>query len=127
MANNPIATALGVQNVVEVIPYTPVAVTENDVEEARASIVELARKASGSVEEMFSILQAMNDPKMYSAAASFIKAVADVNERVIKIAEKKSPETNDAKVVNNNVFFGSTTSPLEVTTSPLLCLLSFLH
>jgi len=114
MANNPIATALGVQNVVEVIPYTPVAVTENDVEEARASIVELARKASGSVEEMFSILQAMNDPKMYSAAASFIKAVADVNERVIKIAEKKSPETNDAKVVNNNVFFGSTEEYLRL-------------
>lgn len=89
-----------------------------DFDQTRANLREMIEQSMEALPDMFNTLSQMQDPKMYMAAATFIKAIQDLNTDLVKIHKDKS-SSNDAQaqpsigqqtnnVTHNVVFHGST-------------------
>jgi hypothetical protein len=100
---------------------------EDDYQEARSNMKELISQAMEMVPEMVELTRQSQSDKMYSAAASFIKAAADLNISLSKLskeikrqpAPKGAPGQPETPLVqhntqNNIVFNGSTEEFLDM-------------
>lgn len=101
---------------------------EDDYQEARSNLKELIGQMMEQVPDLINLTQQSQTDKMYSAAASFIKAAADLNISLSKLSKEikrpdkpkgSSNQPGEAAPVqqvtqNNNVFVGSTEDFLEM-------------
>ena len=100
---------------------------EDDYQEARSNLKELIGQMMEQIPDLINVTQQAQTDKMYSAAASFIKAAADLNISLSKLSKEiKKPDkvkgerqqTGDQPVQqvtqNNNVFVGSTEDFLDM-------------
>lgn len=93
-----------------------------DFNQSRDNIREMIEQAMGALPDMFNVLGQTQDPKMYMAAATFLKTVQDLNVDLVKIHKEKSNTpapttpgtTNIQETTNNVVFVGSTEEYLRM-------------
>lgn len=128
-----ISQTLGAATAISTIPRPEpskeVAVTESpevedDYQEARSNLKELIGQMMEQVPDLINVTQQAQSDKMYQAAASFIKATADLNISLSKLSKeikRTKPERNQESSVpstvvqnNNNVFVGSTEEFLDM-------------
>jgi hypothetical protein len=87
---------------------------ENDLDFARENLYDAVVKSQAAVEDMIAIAQQSQHPKAYEVLNSLIKTFADVSSGIADLQLKKqrlsgkAPAEDGNKVVNNNLFVGST-------------------
>jgi hypothetical protein len=87
---------------------------ENDLDFARENLYDAVVKSQAAVEDMIAIAQQSQHPKAYEVLNSLIKTFADVSSGIADLQLKKqrlngkAPAEDSSKVVNNNLFVGST-------------------
>jgi len=87
---------------------------ENDLDFARENLYDAVVKSQAAVEDMIAIAQQSQHPKAYEVLNSLIKTFADVSSGIADLQLKKqrlngkAPAEDGSKVVNNNLFVGST-------------------
>jgi hypothetical protein len=87
---------------------------ENDLDFARENLYDAVVKSQAAVEDMIAIAQQSQHPKAYEVLNSLIKTFADVSAGIADLQLKKqrlqgkAPAEENGKVVNNNLFVGST-------------------
>lgn len=87
---------------------------ENDLDFARENLYDAVVKSQAAVEDMIAIAQQSQHPKAYEVLNSLIKTFADVSAGIADLQLKKqrlqgkAPTEEGNKVVNNNLFVGST-------------------
>lgn len=102
---------------------------ENDYQEARSNLKELIGQAMEYIPEVMELTKQAQSDKMINAAATFIKAAADLNLSLSKLSKEiktKKPEKSNGQgggetpapiqqiTQNNNVFVGSTEDFLDM-------------
>lgn len=86
---------------------------ENDLDFARENLYDAVVKSQAAVEDMILIAQQSQHPKAYEVLNSLIKTFADVSSGIADLQLKKQrlqgkQQEDPGKVVNNNLFVGST-------------------
>lgn len=84
---------------------------ENDATQAREGLYDALTKSQAAVEDMMSIAQQSQHPKAYEILNQAIKTMADISMGLVDLQIKKQRlvgKPADQKVVNNNLFVGST-------------------
>lgn len=87
---------------------------EDDLDFARENLYDAVVKSQAAVEDMIQIAQQSQHPKAYEVLNSLIKTFADVSSGIADLQLKKQrlqgkQQTEEpGKVVNNNLFVGST-------------------
>ena len=93
---------------------------ENDLDFARENLYDAVVKSQAAVEDMIAIAQQSQHPKAYEVLNSLIKTFADVSSGIADLQLKKqrlngkAPGEDGSKVVNNNLFVGSTADLLKM-------------
>lgn len=100
---------------------------DDDYQEARSNLKELITQAMEMVPEMVELTRQSQSDKMYSAAATFIKAAADLNISMSKLSKeiKRVPQPKGTGIAeqpqqvqniqnNTSVFVGSTEDFLDM-------------
>ena len=110
---------------VKVISDVQVSVTEADIiridesiDYATTTIKETIEQASDELPNLLQLAQDQQCPKMYQAAANFMKAMSDMSKTLVEIAGTKKPTTQpEAKqlVQNNTTVTNNTTNYLSAT------------
>lgn len=110
---------------VKVISDVQVSVTEADIiridesiEYATTTIKETIEQASDELPNLLQLAQDQQCPKMYQAAANFMKAMSDMSKTLVEIAGTKKPAAQpEAKqlVQNNTTVTNNTTNYLSAT------------
>jgi hypothetical protein len=84
---------------------------DNDVENARDGLYDALDMSKQAVQDMITIAQQSQHPKAYEVLNSAIKTMADISIGLADLQIKKQRLVGkpvDQKVVNNNLFVGST-------------------
>lgn len=88
---------------------------DNDLDFARENLYDAVVKSQAAVEDMILIAQQSQHPKAYEVLNSLIKTFADVSSGIADLQLKKQrlqgkqgQDEGSGKVVNNNLFVGST-------------------
>lgn len=110
---------------VKVISDVQVSVTEADIiridesiDYATTTIKETIEQASDELPNLLQLAQDQQCPKMYQAAANFMKAMSDMSKTLVEIAGTKKPTAQpEAKqlVQNNTTVTNNTTNYLSAT------------
>lgn len=97
---------------------------EDDYQTARSNLKELIDQMMENVPDIISVMQQSQTDRMYNAAATFVKAAADLNVSLSKLSMdvkkkkgKESPIQEAPRQVtqsNTNVFVGSTENFLDI-------------
>lgn len=84
----------------------------DDLDFARENLYDAVVKSQAAVEDMIQIAQQSQHPKAYEVLNSLIKTFADVSSGIADLQLKKQrlqgKQEDPNKVVNNNLFVGST-------------------
>ena len=85
---------------------------KQDYEISRAQLHNLVMKGQEAVDGMLDVARASDHPRAYEVAATTIKAVGDVTDKLIdlqgKMKELDKEEKKGPSTVNNTMFVGST-------------------
>ena len=85
---------------------------KHDYEVSRAALHSLVMKGQEAVDGILEVAQASDHPRAYEVAATTIKAVGDVTDKLIdlqgKMKELDKEEKKGPSTVNNTMFVGST-------------------
>lgn len=86
---------------------------DDDLDFARENLYDAVVKSQAAVEDMIQIAQQSQHPKAYEVLNSLIKTFADVSSGIADLQLKKQrlngkQQEDPNKVVNNNLFVGST-------------------
>jgi hypothetical protein len=96
----------------ERLETTTVDQSVTDLTYVRENLYEAITKSQAAVDEMLSIAQQSQHPKSYEVLNNIIKTYADISMNLAELHLKKqkliSPVQEESKVVNNNLFVGST-------------------
>lgn len=66
---------------------------EEDYLTARKNLKELVEKGMIIIPDMFAVMTATQDPKMYQAAAAVLKSVASLNAQMMDVSSKREKNT----------------------------------
>lgn len=125
MSNEIIAKNLGVfvsDDTPEEMPSKfesmPAIVIEDNKEEqdylyARENFYNVIEKGTDALEQMLDVAKASEHPRAYEVVSTIMKTLIDANKDLVamsvkKADSKKSGETDNNAVTNNNLFVGST-------------------
>lgn len=122
MSSNSISKALGLTPVAKNgdirLVNAPQTDTDNeeariDVDRAREGLYNAREMSETALEEMINIANKSQNAKAYEILNSMIKTFADINMSLAELQQRKQKivaqeSGEDKKVVNNNVFIGST-------------------
>lgn len=93
----------------------------HDMETARQNIHHLIQKGNVVLDDLINVAQQSQHPRAYEVTANMIKTLADINQSLIDLQEKKKKlsikEPEAEKIVNNNLYVGSTNDLLELLKS----------
>jgi len=86
---------------------------ETDYEYVRANLYTLIDKGQEAASGILELAQNTDHPRAYEVAATTIKSVADVAEKLIDLQKKmkdlkEEPKSSSPTTVNNTMFVGST-------------------
>ena len=85
---------------------------QQDYETSRAQLHNLVMKGQEAVDGILDVARASDHPRAYEVAATTIKAVGDVTDKLIdlqgKMKELDKEEKKGPSTVNNTMFVGST-------------------
>ena len=85
---------------------------QQDYETSRAQLHSLVMKGQEAVDGILDVARASDHPRAYEVAATTIKAVGDVTDKLIdlqgKMKELDKEEKKGPSTVNNTMFVGST-------------------
>ena len=85
----------------------------SDYEESRKTLKEIVEKGAGAIDDILAIARESEHPRAFEVAATLIKNVADVNEKLLNM-QKQMKEITGAKNSGNlnvgkaAIFVGST-------------------
>lgn len=88
-----------------------------DLDYARKNTLDLIEQGQKGLENMISIADQSQHPRAYEVLSNYLRTLSDLNKNLLEISEKKSEQKEEAmetaKVINQNVFVGSTAELLE--------------
>jgi hypothetical protein len=116
---DPIGTAFGLEplqaNEILVVDAPSDDTESYDMETARQNIHHLIQKGTIVLDDMIDVARQSQHPRAFEVTANLIKTLADVNQSLIDLQEKKKKlsikeekTSVQAETVNNNMFVGST-------------------
>jgi hypothetical protein len=125
-----IADALDIEPIVEypaipahVIPKSTEQDIDDDYEYARSNLYNLIEKGNYAMNGILEVARESQHPRAYEVAASLIKNIGDVNDKLLNLQKMKndleskikneSGEAAPSVHVNNAVFVGSTSDLLK--------------
>lgn len=114
MNNDPIANALDLTPIQEVLPKQIFQTThvESDYDFARTNMINVIDKGREALDDMLGVAQMSQQPRAYEVIATLIKTLSDSNKDLLELSKKvkelKSDDDQGPKTVNNNLFVGST-------------------
>lgn len=114
MNNDPIANALDLTPIQEVLPKQISQTThvESDYDFARTNMINVIDKGREALDDMLGVAQMSQQPRAYEVIATLIKTLSDSNKDLLELSKKvkelKSDDDQGPKTVNNNLFVGST-------------------
>ena len=114
MNNDPIADALDLTPIQEVLPkqISQVTPVESDYDFARSNLINVIDKGREALDDMLGVAQMSQQPRAYEVIATLIKTLSDSNKDLLELSKKvkelKSDDDQGPKTVNNNLFVGST-------------------
>jgi hypothetical protein len=92
---------------------------EEDFRTVRKNLLELIEDAQDVLKDSISLARSSDQPRAYEVVGSLIKQIADINKDLLEIKKskkeicsKKEEEPKD-KIINNNLFVGSTKDAQE--------------
>ena len=90
-----------------------------DMETARQNIHHLIQKGNVVLDEMITVAQQSQHPRAFEVTANLIKTLADVNQSLIDLQEKRKKlaikeEDKNPTTVTNNLLVGSTAEMQEM-------------
>lgn len=108
-------------------PLVPLAVgvdtLDEDVEVARQNIKLALATAQDAIMDLANIAKTAESPRAFEVLGQFVKTISDTSKDLVELQQKKQDARKRAakvdgpstgKVVNNNVFVGSTTDLLKM-------------
>jgi hypothetical protein len=88
---------------------------KTDFTTARNNILELINAGKISLDNLVNLASQAQHPRMYEVLAGLIKTLVDANKDLLEIQSKireihnsDTPHNTDNKIINNNLFVGST-------------------
>jgi hypothetical protein len=116
---DPIGSAFGLEplqaNEILVVDAPSEDTESYDMETARQNIHHLIQKGTIVLDDMIDVARQSQHPRAFEVTANLIKTLADVNQSLIDLQEKKKKlsikeekTSVQAETVNNNMFVGST-------------------
>jgi hypothetical protein len=89
-----------------------------DIKFVRDNLYDLITSGHGAIDQMMSIADQSQHPRAYEVLANMIKTMVETNKDLLDIHKKKQEirpkDQRDDKVVNNNLFVGSTNDILKL-------------
>lgn len=84
-----------------------------DFEYARGNFYNVIEKGTQALEDMLDVAKASEHPRAYEVVSTIMKTLIDANKDLVSMSNKhtdaqQTPESNNGKTVNNNLFVGST-------------------
>jgi hypothetical protein len=118
---DPIAKTLDLEpyvpDVVDTVPYDQI---DDDYEYARKNIIDVISKGQEALDNIADVAQQSESARAYEVTTNLIKTLVDANKDLLELAKKKKelkgPGSNNepGKVVNNNMYVGSTAELLKM-------------
>lgn len=112
-----ISKALGLQPI-ELQKQITAAVHDatDDTEQASNNLKALIGKGNESFDELLQLANALENPRAYEVAATFLKTLVDANRELADLAMKKSEKNinQDNRQIHNHMYVGSTAELLKM-------------
>lgn len=111
-----ISKALGLQPMLQKQLVTAINDAADDTEQASNNLKELITKGNDSFDELLQLASALENPRAYEVAATFLKTLVDANRELADLSIKKSEKnvTQDNRQVHNHMYVGSTADLLKM-------------
>lgn len=88
----------------------------DDTDQASTNLKELISKGNNSFDELLQLASALENPRAYEVAATFLKTLVDANRELADLSLKKTDKNinNDNRQIHNHMYVGSTAELLKM-------------